>query len=121
MKFLEDSNYLPFLASLVNGPQRVANIELMIQKLDEMHDDSLNTITTKFDDMINNGVNLSPAMVSSNDDNVVSFMTIHKSKGLEFPIVSVSNMQNKFNQQDARERIISDKKIRNCDQTASKM
>ena len=31
MKFLEDSNYLPFLASLVNGPQRVANIELMIQ------------------------------------------------------------------------------------------
>ena len=33
MKFLEDSNYLPFLASLVNGPQRVANIELMIQKL----------------------------------------------------------------------------------------
>ena len=111
MKFLEDSNYLPFLASLVNGPQRVANIELMIQKLDEMHDDSLNTITTKFDDMINNGVNLSPAMVSSNDDNVVSFMTIHKSKGLEFPIVFVSNMQNKFNQQDARERIISDKKL----------
>lgn len=111
MKFLEDSNYLPFLASLVNGPQRVANIELMIQKLDEMHDDSLNTITTKFDDMINNGVNLSPAMVSSNDDNVVSFMTIHKSKGLEFPIVFVSNMQNKFNQQNARERIISDKKL----------
>ena len=40
-----------------------------------------------------------------------SFMTIHKSKGLEFPIVFVSNMQNKFNQQDARERIISDKKL----------
>ena len=38
-------------------------------------------------------------------------MTIHKSKGLEFPIVFVSNLQNKFNQQDARERIISDKKL----------
>lgn len=58
-----------------------------------------------------NGVNMSPAMVSSNDDNVVSFMTIHKSKGLEFPIVFVSNLQNKFNQQDARERIISDKQL----------
>lgn len=110
-KFYQDSQFLPFLASLVNGPQRVANMELMLQKLDEMANDSLNTITTKFSEMMSNGVNISPAMVSSNDDNVVSFMTIHKSKGLEFPIVFVSNMQNKFNQQDARERIISDKKL----------
>lgn len=76
-----------------------------------MKEESLHTIITKFNEMMINGVNLSPAMVSSNDDNVVSFMTIHKSKGLEFPIVFVSNLQNKFNQQDARERIISDKKL----------
>lgn len=110
-KFFQDSAYLSFLASLVNGPQRVANMELMLQKISEMENESLNSVTTKFCEMMNNGVNISPAMVSSNDDNVVSFMTIHKSKGLEFPIVFVSNMQNKFNQQDVRERIISDKKL----------
>lgn len=110
-KFYQDSEYLSFLASLVNGAQRVANLELLLQKISEMKDESLHTIVTKFDEMMINGVNLSPAMVSSNDDNVVSFMTIHKSKGLEFPIVFVSNLQNKFNQQDARERIISDKKL----------
>ena len=110
-KFYQDSEYLSFLASLVNGRQRVANLELLLQKMDEMKDESLHTIVTKFNKMMINGVNLSPAMVSSNDDNVVSFMTIHKSKGLEFPIVFVSNLQNKFNQQDARERIISDKKL----------
>ena len=110
-KFYQDSEYLSFLASLVNGGQRVANLELLLQKMDELKDESLHSIVTKFNKMMINGVNLSPAMVSSNDDNVVSFMTIHKSKGLEFPIVFVSNLQNKFNQQDARERIISDKKL----------
>lgn len=110
-KFFKDSDYLSFLASLVNGAQRVANMELLLQKLAEMRNEPFHTIVTKFDEMMKNGVNMSPAMVSSNDDNVVSFMTIHKSKGLEFPIVFVSNLQNKFNQQDARERIISDKQL----------
>ena len=110
-KFYQDSEYLSFLASLANGAQRVANLELLLQKIDEMKNESLHTIVTKFDEMMNNNVNMSPAMVATNDDNVVSFMTIHKSKGLEFPIVFVSNLQNKFNQQDARERIISDKKL----------
>lgn len=110
-KFYQDSEYLSFLASLINGAQRVANLELLLCKMDEMKNESLHSIVTKFDEMINNSVNMSPAMVASNDDNVVSFMTIHKSKGLEFPIVFVSNLQNKFNQQDARERIISDKKL----------
>ena len=110
-KFYQDSEYLSFLASLVNGAQRVANMELLLQKMVEMKNESLHSIVCKFDEMMKNGVNMSPAMVSSNDDNVVSFMTIHKSKGLEFPIVFVSNLQNKFNQQDARERIISDKQL----------
>ena len=110
-KFIDDSEYLTFLASLINGSQRVANIELFIEKLGEINDDSLNSITTKFTNMLENGIGVSPATVSSNDDNVVSFMTIHKSKGLEFPIVFVSNLQNKFNLQDAREQIISDKRL----------
>lgn len=110
-KFYKDSEYLSFLSALTNGAQRVANLELLLQKIDEMKDESLHTVVMKFDEMIKNNVNISPAMVSSNNDNVVSFMTIHKSKGLEFPVVFISNLHNKFNQQDARERIISDKKL----------
>ena len=96
-KFYQDSEYLSFSASLINGVQRVANLELLLQKMEEMRNDSLHTVVTKFDQMMKNGVNMSPAMVASNDDNVVSFMTIHKSKGLEFPVVFVSNLQNKLN------------------------
>ena len=51
-KFIDDSEYLTFLASLINGSQRVANIELFIEKLGEMNDDSLNSITTKFTNML---------------------------------------------------------------------
>ncbi|MFA9465522.1 MAG: helicase-exonuclease AddAB subunit AddA [Velocimicrobium sp.] len=41
-----------------------------------------------------------------NAKNAVRIMSIHKSKGLEFPIVFVGGMGKQFNQQDARSRLI---------------
>ena len=38
-------------------------------------------------------------------------MTIHKSKGLEFPIVFVCNMHKQFNTQDSKERMMIDKRL----------
>ena len=38
-------------------------------------------------------------------------MTIHKSKGLEFPIVFVCNMHKQFNTQDSKERLMIDKRL----------
>lgn len=35
-KFYQDSEYLSFSASLINGVQRVANLELLLQKMEEM-------------------------------------------------------------------------------------
>lgn len=42
--------------------------------------------------------------MSENDD-VVRIMSIHKSKGLEFPIVFVPDMDKKYNLQDTTERV----------------
>jgi ATP-dependent helicase/nuclease subunit A len=42
---------------------------------------------------------------SAGNENAVRIMSIHKSRGLEFPIVFVSGLSKKFNKQDARERI----------------
>ena len=46
---------------------------------------------------------------SSNDDAVI-MMTIHKSKGLEFPICYFASLASKFNMQELRSRIVYDNK-----------
>lgn len=110
-KFYLDNDYYAFVSALINGRQRKANLLLFLEMLEEDKELSLYEITQKYTDMMENHVNLSPAQVMSNDDNVVSFMTIHKSKGLEFPVVFVSCLQQPFNKQDSRARILLDKQL----------
>lgn len=45
------------------------------------------------------------------DNNAVQIMSIHKSKGLEFPIVIVAGIAKKFNNMDARGRVVVDSDI----------
>ena len=57
------------------------------------------------------GIDYKPATLSSDGD-AVTFMTIHQSKGLEFPIVIVNQMNHQFNFADGKAPLIQDKKIR---------
>lgn len=109
-KFYEDSKYPIFVSSLINGKQRYANLELLLEQL-EQETDPLHTVVNTYVDKMENGVNVSPGQVLSTNSNTVSFMTIHKSKGLEFPIVFVSQLHKQFNKQDSRERMVIDKHL----------
>lgn len=110
-KFYQDSEYPLFITSLINGKQRVANIELLLEKLGEQTNQTFHTVVKDIVQKMEHNVNMSPGQVLSTSDNAVSFMTIHKSKGLEFPIVFVCQMHKQFNKQDSRERLISDKNL----------
>ena len=52
----------------------------------------------------------SPKLIGEND-NVVRIMTIHKSKGLEFPVVILMNTANKYNEQDTKDKLQFDDKL----------
>ena len=52
------------------------------------------------------GNDLAAARTLSESENVVRVMTVHKSKGLEFPVVFVAGLGKKFNMQDLKETII---------------
>lgn len=110
-KFYQDNDYISFVSSLINGKQRKANLELFLQKLKEDKDLSLYEITSKYETMMQENVNVSPAQVQSKQDNAVSFMTIHKSKGLEFPVVFISQLHHPFNMQDSKARMMLDKQL----------
>lgn len=56
------------------------------------------------------GIDYKPATLSSDGD-AVTFMTIHQSKGLEFPIVIVNQMNHQFNFADGKAPLIQDKNL----------
>ena len=58
------------------------------------------------DKLHSNSGDLSSAKLIGENENVIRIMSIHKSKGLEFPIVFLSCMGKQFNMQDLNENII---------------
>lgn len=50
-------------------------------------------------------------ILSADEDNAVRIMSIHKSKGLEFPVVILAGCSRKFNNEDSRKRLIIDKDL----------
>lgn len=52
----------------------------------------------------------SPKLLGENE-NVVRIMTMHKSKGLEFPVVILANTAQKYNERDLTDKIVTDSKL----------
>ena len=108
--FLDLSGYTIFCENLINGDQRKANLDLLLEEFKSLEQTKdLYEIVEEYREKIKKQSAASPAQMISSSDNVVQFMTIHKSKGLEFPIVFVSNMDKGFNKQDSTKRMIIDK------------
>ena len=53
-----------------------------------------------------NDVDFGEANILSDDDDVVRIISMHKSKGLEYPIVFVSGLGRQFNSQDVKNNLI---------------
>lgn len=109
-KFLCDSQYDIFVSSLYNGKQRYENIQLFIEMLKADQNLSLYQIVKKINQTVNEDIDYKPATISQDGD-AVTFMTIHQSKGLEFPIVFVDQINHQFNFADSRAPLIQDKNL----------
>ncbi len=102
---LAASDYHCFVSSLINGEQRSANIDALL----ELARGSQFVYLKDFIDFIDAGNEASPGCIASDDIDAVSFMTIHKSKGLQFKVVFVSALQHQFNISDETAFILLDK------------
>lgn len=109
LEIYEQTDYPLFVSHLINGEQRKANLDLLLEIVKQIQD-----TTPYLKDVLytlENSADYAPALVSHSNDDMVEFMTIHKSKGLEFPIVFVCNMHKQFNSQDSKERFMIDKRL----------
>ena len=91
-----------------NGEVRAANLQMLVQKALDFENTSyrgLFNFVRYIENLQKYEVDMGEAESGAGNENAVRIMSIHKSKGLEFPIVFVSGLAKKFNKQDARERI----------------
>lgn len=97
------TSYLDYVSSLIGGDYRRANLNALI-------DMALNYEKTSFkgvfrfvryiESIKEYDLDMGEALLSSEDDDVVKIITMHKSKGLEYPVVFVSDLCARLNCQD---------------------
>ncbi len=104
-QIIEDTGILSFAAAMKYGETRQANLRLLVEYAREYDDCGYKGVSgfLRFlDQMIERGEELDGAPSASLKNNAVRIMSIHKSKGLEFPVVFLSDLSKKFNEQDLR-------------------
>ena len=92
---MESTGYYDYCSGLPVGKQRVLNLHLLIEKaatFEQNNYSGLYGFLGYIDAMIARNIKVPEAKSGSDSDNVVQIMTIHKSKGLEFPIVILAGI-----------------------------
>ncbi len=114
-KVYSETGYYYYVRLMPNGKLRQANLRKLFEKAKEYSKISFKGLFN-FILFIEKTANkkssgLSEAKIIGENEDVVRIMSIHKSKGLEFPIVFLCNVGKKFNEQDLREKVVLDHDI----------
>ena len=99
-KIYSDTGYYNYVGLMPNGILRQANLKTLFEKAKQFESVSFKGLYNfiNFIDKLKMGSgDLDSAKLIGENDNVVRIMSIHKSKGLEFPVVFLSNTSNMFN------------------------
>lgn len=113
-KVLKESTYYDFVGGLPGGKQRQANLITIFDRakaLEASNYRSLFQFLRFLDRMQERKEELDEVRILSDQENIVQMMTIHKSKGLEFPVVFVINTSKQFNMQDLNAKFILQKEL----------
>ncbi|MEN6349457.1 MAG: 3'-5' exonuclease, partial [Syntrophomonas sp.] len=102
-KLFMDSGYYYYVGAMPGGEQRQANLRILIDRARQFQRTSIRGLFNfiKFVERIRSGSgDLGSARILGENDNVVRIMSIHKSKGLEFPVMIIAGLGKRFNNTD---------------------
>lgn len=109
-----DTGYYDFVGSTVGGVQRQANLRALYDRARQFETTSYHGLF-KFlryiDRLSERGEDLAAARSLGENEDVVRIMSIHKSKGLEFPVVILADLAKQFNRQDLYTPVLVDRDL----------
>lgn len=104
-------HYVEYVAALPAGAQRKANVEMFVQKTVDFERTSYHGLfhfLRYMEQLKKYEVDFGEAATLTETADVVRIMTIHKSKGLEFPVCFVAGMDKKYNLRDTSDSVLLD-------------
>lgn len=107
-----DTGFYEFVGGLPGGKQRQANLRALYDRARQYESTSFRGLFRflRFIERMNErGDDLGAARALSEQEDVVRLMTIHSSKGLEFPVVFVAGLGKQFNFEDLKKSYLMDK------------
>lgn len=108
-RLLIETGYYQYVGMLPAGAKKKANLKLLKKYAEDFEANSgvgLFAFLQYIDRLRTSGAKVGEAKLVGGSENLVSIMTIHKSKGLEFPIVFVCNANKQFNNQDLIKNVL---------------
>lgn len=110
-RLVSDYDYLNYITALPGGGKRRANVEMLFTKASDFERTSyfgLFHFVRYMEQLEKYDVDYGEADVLDENADVVRIMSIHKSKGLEFPVTFVAGLSKRFNTQDSSRSLIVD-------------
>ena len=104
-KIYSDTGYYNYAGLMPNGVLRQANLKMLFERARKYETASfkgLYNFINFIEKLKTNSGDLSSAKIIGENDDVIRIMSIHKSKGLEFPVVFLVNTEKQFNEQDIK-------------------
>ena len=107
----QQTGYLAYVEGLHNGPQRARNLMHLHERAGEFGTFQSRGLSRflRFLDQLREETDLGQPSIASEADDVVRVMSIHRSKGLEYPVVIIPDLGKAINVQDSRGAILADR------------
>lgn len=108
-EIIDRTGYGTYISAMPGGAQRQANVEMLVEKAAAFEGTSykgLFNFIRYIEQLRKYDVDYGEAGILDEQADTVRIMSIHKSKGLEFPIVFAAGMSKAFNMQDVRGSVI---------------
>ncbi len=107
----DDTGLLAYYAGLPDGDQRVANLEELYRRSAQFGTFARQGLSRflRFLESLQSDSDIGEPSLDAQGKDVVRIMTVHQSKGLEFPVVIIPNLGRKFNRLDSTGMILADR------------
>ena len=113
-RLYEETGYYDYVSVMPAGETRRANLDMLVEKASEYEKTSYKGLfhfIRYIENLKKYNSDFGEVSTVGEEDNTVRIMSIHKSKGLEFPVVFLAGMGKKFNRQDVYGKVLIDPEL----------